>query len=377
MQAQSGKSSEKSPGNSRLLLITCSAPLHHRITASIGSDRYIEIVHQKSGIGGIADYRRSASDVVILDVDGQTDPNWPVTITAIRRIDPHAIIVMMSGSNERHDVKAYTEGLARGATDFLAVPGAHENRSAKRSFDQALNTLIHASTEAKRRLDPIEKPATKTKPPLPVKKLYDNRPIVLRPAAKQRPKALAIASSTGGPRALIAVLSVLPRDIGLPVFITQHMPAGFTASLAQNITTKTSWLCHEGVDGMEVLPGYIYMAPGGFHMELEQGAPYHRIRITDSDPENFCKPSADPMIRSLVDVYGADVLLTVLTGMGTDGLAGATQLIDAGGTVVAQDEATSVVWGMPGAVATSGLCSAVIPIDAVANEITRISRGVR
>jgi two-component system, chemotaxis family, protein-glutamate methylesterase/glutaminase len=362
--------------SAQVLVITASARLHNRIKECIGTDVRVKILHKELCVDGVTAYRRYTPDVVILDVDGQDTKEWLVTITRLRKIDRHAMIIMISARSIGHNASAYTDGLARGATDFLAVPTTNDDETAKKAFQWKLNALVHAFTIARRQLGPPSEPVRRDTTNRPPKPRHADATAELRPYGKQKPKALAIASSTGGPRALMAVFSVLPRDIKLPIFITQHMPIGFTASLAENITTNTDWPCHEGVDGMEALPGCAYLAPGGFHMELESGTLHNRIRITDSKPENFCKPSADPMLRSLVDIYGAEILLTVLTGMGADGLAGAKQVVAAGGTVIAQDQNTSVVWGMPGAVATNGLCSSIQPIDAMAGEIAQIIKGL-
>ncbi len=375
VQPLSGKSSKTTAKIAHVLIISSSDTLRKRITQCLDNDNHIQIEFKPSSSDAVISIQRRSPDVIVLDVDGVTDPNWLATINRLRRIDRHAMIVMLSASSDRHNVKDYTDGLARGASDFLSVPAITDSSSAKKAFDWKLNALIHSLAVARRQLGTSPKPVGESVKQLGRRVLSAGETPVLRPYGKATPKAVAIVSSTGGPRALIAVLSVLPRDMNVPIFITQHMPGGFTTSLAQNITSKTDWQCHEGVDGMEVLPGYIYLAPGGYHMELETGSPYHRIRITDTAPENFCKPSAEPMLRSLIGVYGGNILLTVLTGMGADGLAGATQLANAGGTVIAQDQATSVVWGMPGSVAANGLCSAIKPIDAMAREIAQIVQG--
>lgn len=157
--------------------------------------------------------------------------------------------------------------------------------------------------------------------------------------------------------------------------ITQHMPATFTTILAEHIARMAKRPCAEGVDGQAIEPGRIYLAPGDNHMKIEVQGTQKIIRLTKEPPENFCRPAVDPMFRSLASVYGPAVLAVVLTGMGSDGAKGGKVVVEAGGTVIAQDEATSVVWGMPGAAAMSGICSAVMPIDKLPGEIVRLAGG--
>src|SRR3546814_188833 len=198
------------------------------------------------------------------------------------------------------------------------------------------------------------------------------RPISLRRPSAVLPRAIAIGSSTGGPQALLEVLRDLAKSVKLPILVTQHMPATFTTLLAEHIARATGMPCAEGRDGEAVAAGRIYLAPGNYHMTVEGAAAGCVIRLNQNPPENFCRPSVDPMLRSLASFYGAALLTIILTGMGTDGQKGAAEAVAAGGTVVAQDEATSVVWGMPGAVATSGLCSAVLPLREIGPSVRKL-----
>jgi two-component system chemotaxis response regulator CheB len=174
---------------------------------------------------------------------------------------------------------------------------------------------------------------------------------------------------------LFTLLAALPASMRLPICITQHMPATFTTILAEHITRTAKRPCAEGVDGQVIEAGRIYLAPGDNHMKIEQQGAQRVIRLNKEPPENFCRPAVDPMFRSLAAVYGPAVLGVVLTGMGSDGAKGGKVLVEAGGTVIAQDEATSVVWGMPGAAANAGICSAVLPIDKLPGEIVRLTGG--
>jgi len=185
----------------------------------------------------------------------------------------------------------------------------------------------------------------------------------------RKPEIVAIGSSTGGPQALFEVLKHLRPDMRLPIVVTQHMPPKFTTILAQHMAQSSGRQCAEGRDGEPIQPGRIYLAPGDFHMVVEARGANKVIRLNQNPPENFCRPAVDPMFRSLAAAYGDRILAVILTGMGADGCKGAGDIINAGGTLIAQDEASSVVWGMPGAVATAGLCTDVLPLNKVAGYI--------
>ena len=189
------------------------------------------------------------------------------------------------------------------------------------------------------------------------------------------PHAIVIGSSTGGPQALMEVLGGLPPALDLPIFIAQHMPAAFTPILAQHLAKASGRPCCEAGASTPVRDRHIYLAPGDFHMEVHRTAGGLVTRVTTAPAENFCRPSVNPLLRSAAQVFGTHTLAVMLTGMGHDGLQGAETLIRAGGTLIAQDEATSVVWGMPGAVANAGLCAEVLPLARIAPHIVRLVAG--
>ena len=187
-----------------------------------------------------------------------------------------------------------------------------------------------------------------------------------------------IGSSTGGPQALTTLIEKLPAAIDrAPVLITQHMPPTFTTVLAEHLSRIGGRGAHEAEHGEPVLAGGIYVAPGGRHMRVVRGVEGIKIELGDDPPINFCKPAVDALFTSAASVWGAATLALVLTGMGADGTHGAADIVAAGGSVIAQDEATSVVWGMPRSVALAGLCSAVLPLDQIAPKIVRLFLGVR
>jgi two-component system chemotaxis response regulator CheB len=203
-------------------------------------------------------------------------------------------------------------------------------------------------------------------------------PVVLRPFGHTAPRALLIGSSTGGPQALISLVAEIGQVIDrVPVLITQHMPPTFTTILAEHLARASGRPAHEAVDREPVLPGRIYLAPGGLHMRLVRKGVGAEIALDDGPQINFCKPAVDPMFTSAIDIWQSGVLAVVLTGMGSDGMRGGKAIVDAGGSVIAQDEASSVVWGMPGAAAHAGICAAVLPLDQIGPKLVRVFSGGR
>lgn len=202
-------------------------------------------------------------------------------------------------------------------------------------------------------------------------------PLTLRKPSAITPKIIAIGASTGGPQALFTVVGDLAQNTRLPMVIVQHMPVAFTTILAQHLSTIAGRKCVEGTDGETIESGGIYLAPGGFHMTVA-GAPTGAkiIRLDEYPPVHFCRPAVDPLFRKVAAEYGGASLALILTGVGRDGLDGGRELVAAGGTLVAQDEATSVAWGMPGTVATDGICSAVLPVDQISLHVQLLVQGL-
>jgi two-component system chemotaxis response regulator CheB len=182
---------------------------------------------------------------------------------------------------------------------------------------------------------------------------------------------LAIGSSTGGPNALHALFSELDRDLQVPVVVTQHMPALFISLLAERLEKLGRLRVREAVAGARLDPGYAWIAPGDKHLRVVSEGGVKRLALSEEPPENSCRPAVDVMLRSVVEVYGSGTLAVILTGMGRDGYAGCELVKQRGGAVLAQDEATSVVWGMPGVVARGGLADKILPIEKIAAEINR------
>lgn len=176
---------------------------------------------------------------------------------------------------------------------------------------------------------------------------------------------------------MLKLLGDLKSDLTLPVVITQHMPASFTKILAGHINKATGLPCVEAGEGMELEAGHVYVAPGNHHLTVSKDAGKYYLRLNKEPPENFCRPAVDPMFRSLSKVFGSSVLGVILTGMGQDGLSGSKVVVDGGGTIIAQDQETSVVWGMPGVVSEAGICSAILPLNRMADKIQTIVMGGR
>ncbi len=284
----------------------------------------------------------------------------------------------MASTLTRRNADISMQAMAKGAADYIPKPESTREAKDKDAFQRELVEKIKALGATRRRRQgaapagsAINGKAASNAQSVGVKKeetvklgLYKDAPIVLRPAKiGALPQVLAIGSSTGGPQALFALFEKIKGKISLPIFITQHMPATFTAILAEHLTKIFDLPCAEAVDGEKVVGSRVYLAPGDWHMTVEKEGSDAVIRLNQNPPENYCRPAVDPMLRSLLSVYGSRVLTVILTGMGHDGLKGCEMLSKEGGGLIAQDEQTSVVWGMPGAVATAGLCNSVLPLQ--------------
>ncbi len=361
----------------RVMVVDDSAVVRGLTTRLLESDSSIAVVASvPNGEMALKALAREDIEVVVLDIE------MPVMdgLTALPRmieLKPDTQVVMAS-TLTRKNAEISFRALRAGAADYVTKPSSNSELHSAEDFKRELVEKVKALGAAKRRGRSAATPGTKPaaepmahKPQLPGTSVAP-ADLKLRRAPILPPQAIAIASSTGGPQALLELLGSLAGEIKEPVFITQHMPATFTTLLAEHIGQVAKLPSREGVDGEPVVGGTIYVAPGGRHMTAAQDGGRTVIRLNDDPPENYCRPAADPMFRSLAGIYGPRLLAVVLTGMGSDGQRGAEAIAEAGGTVVAQDEATSVVWGMPGAVATAGLCTAVLPLDEIAPYIRKL-----
>jgi two-component system, chemotaxis family, protein-glutamate methylesterase/glutaminase len=272
---------------------------------------------------------------------------------------------MFSTLSERGAVKTL-DALSLGANDYVTKPANVGSVSAgKLRIKEELIPKIKALCAKLRGKSEPAPVQISAQPP----KVYDFFPSLL-----SKVEVLAIGVSTGGPNALAQMLPGLATYFPAPIVIVQHMPPLFTKMLAERLATVTGRPAHEGEAGAVLRPGEIWIAPGGFHMEVERGAGENRLRIQQEQPENSCRPAVDVLFRSVAKVYGSRALAVVLTGMGSDGKIGCQHIREAGGHVLAQDEASSVVWGMPGAVVEAKLADNVLPLDELALEINRRMR---
>ncbi len=337
-----------------MLLCDDSAVIRSFYRRALDSDPGIAVIasvgNGQAAIDALAQYE---VDVVVLDIE------MPVMdgLTALPRLlaaQPGLKVLVVSGLTPRGADISY-KALVAGAAECVLKPGTTDPGAAS-EFQRELVAKVRALADARR--SKLGKATAVAKPETRAPRL------ALARAGAAPVRAIAIASSTGGPSALLQLIPALKDGPKQPIFITQHMPPRFTTSLAEHLSRVGGRPAAEAVDGETVSEGRIYVAPGDWHMTIEASST-PKLRLVQSPPVNFCRPSADPMLQSMAKVYGGGILCAVLTGMGCDGLAGAGDVVAAGGTVIAQDQATSVVWGMPGAVANAGLCSAVLPLDAL------------
>ncbi len=375
----------------RVMVVDDSAVVRGLVTRFIEQDPDMQVVASVgNGQRALDQLARANPEVVVLDVE------MPVMdgLTALPKLlaAQKGLQVIMSSTLTKENADVTVRALKAGAADYVTKP-SNRGLVTEADFQEQLRTKVKAMGEAARRSaggpPPSGRADAGAAPPgarpqdRPVgreagasapqgERMPLTTPVTLRRLPTLPPQVVAIGSSTGGPQALFEVLTNLGR-IAQPILITQHMPATFTALLADHIARQTKLPCREAQDGDEVAGGHAYVAPGGYHMIVcrEQGSV--RIRLSEAPPENFCRPSVDPMLRSLAEVYGGRVLAVILTGMGHDGLKGCEAVVRAGGNVVAQDEPSSVVWGMPGAAAKAGLCSAVLPLGEIAPQLRKLT----
>lgn len=354
----------------RVMLVDDSAVVRGFLVRILESDSTLEIAATCSnGQTAVIQIARCKPDVVILDIempvmDGLT------ALPKLRAADPGARIIMASTLTQRN-AEISMEALQRGATDYIPKPVARDLSSSENFRRDLLGKIAalgrRAETDASSATAATRSPSRRTAPPA----------FPIRTTAARDARILAIGSSTGGPQALLTLLKNLPREIDAPIVIAQHMPATFTTVLAQHLARASGRPSSEAVSGAHILPGHIYLAPGDFHFEIGRNGTSLVARLNQAPQENFCRPSVNPLFRSVAKNFGAQSACVMLTGMGSDGLDGTREIAAAGGTVVAQDEESSVVWGMPGAIATAGLCNAVLPLSGIAPYLGTLFAGAR
>ena len=329
-----------------VLVVDDSAVVRGLIIAELEKGGDIRVVGRASnGQIAIAEAERLKPDVVVLDLempvmDGMT------ALPGLIKAHPDVRIVVASTLSQRN-ARISLEALQAGAHDYVPKPGAGSLVAAE-AFHSELGLKVRALGRARR-------PSTPRPAGLPPR---------TPPAGRAAPSALAIGGSTGAPPVLLTLFEGL-KGVTQPILVTQHMPPGFTGLLAEQLSRAGDRPCAEARDGETILAGRAYVAPGGWHMTVARGAGGPLIRLNQEPPEHFCRPAVDPMLRTAADVYGGGLMATILTGMGSDGAEGCRAVVEHGGRFIVQDEATSVVWGMPGAAARTGLVEAVLPLERI------------
>ena len=337
----------------QVLVVDDSAIVRGLISRQLATDPDIRVAGSAiHGEAALMELGRRHVDVVVLDIE------MPVMdgLTALPLIlsrHPNVKVVMAS-SLTRRNAEVSLRALQLGASDYIAKPEG--GLVAAEEFQRDLIAKVKALGRKSAR------PTAAAPAPIPVTPLQ----ATTRRAPAKAPTVLAIGASTGGPPALLKLFEGLKGAVAQPILLTQHMPATFTALLAEQLTRASGRPCAEGRDGERVLPGHCYVAPGGWHMVVANAPAGPVIRLNQAPPENFCRPAVDPLFRSVAQVYGPAAMGLILTGMGADGAKGCEALVGAGGRFAVQDEATSVVWGMPGAAAATGLAEAVLPLTDIA-----------
>jgi two-component system chemotaxis response regulator CheB len=330
------------------------------------------VAAHRNGQLAVNDIEKSAPDVVVLDIE-MPEMDGLTALPQILKRKPDTIVVMASTLTQRN-AEISLKALQLGAKDYVPKPTGNHGITTSVEFRRDLIDKITALAGAQRK-PALGSAAAAAGPGAPVSATSPVQ-IKLRPYNRLTPSILTVGSSTGGPQALMEFFKTVGPAIDLvPVVITQHMPATFTAILATHIAKLTGRVSKEGEQGEALKAGTVYVAPGGKHMIIEGAKREARIALTDGPPINFCKPAVDPLFDSVAAIYGNSALAVVLTGMGSDGAKGAVNLADAGGNVIAQDEKTSVVWGMPRAAALAGACAAVLPLEQIGPKVSAILGG--
>lgn len=370
----------------RVMVVDDSVVIRGLISRWIDAEPDMTVVGSlRTGLDAVNQVERINPDVAILDIempelDGISA--LPQLLTKKRNL-----IVIMASTLTRRNAEISFKALSLGAADYIPKPESTREISAADIFKHDLLQKIRHLGARVRRLksviSPSLAPTSPTVAPAARAASASSTPastskLVTRPFSASMPRALLIGSSTGGPQALMALVAELGSVIDrVPVLITQHMPPTFTTILAEHLARASKRPAHEGIDGELAKPGTIYLAPGGKHMRAAKQGANVVIALDDGPPVNFCKPAVDPLFTSGIDVWQGGVLAVVLTGMGSDGMRGGKEVVAAGGNVIAQDEASSVVWGMPGAAANAGICSAILPLNQIGAKINRLFSGDR
>ena len=366
-----------------VLVVDDSVVVRKLIVDALASAPGIQVVGTAAnGLLAQAKIDQLRPDVVTMDIE-MPGMNGIEAVRELRKRHARLPVIMFSTLSAA-GASATLEALAAGATDYVTKPSnvgsiAESIAAVREQMVPKINALARRSL-----------PAAKAPPAAPARPGAAKRPIspasrgsaakAVPPPVRRGPQGrvdlIAVGSSTGGPDALTKVLLGLPPDLPVPIVVTQHMPPVFTKMFAERLDRSTPLHVVEATEGMDLTPGTVYIAPGDKHLVLHRKGTAVVTQLSGAPPENSCRPAVDVMFRSVAQVYGGSAYAAVLTGMGHDGRGGAKVMRDAGAEVLAQDEASSVVWGMPGAVVQAGLADEVLPLDRIASGlITRLKVG--
>ncbi|MBI4384341.1 MAG: chemotaxis response regulator protein-glutamate methylesterase [Nitrospinae bacterium] len=353
----------------RVLIVDDAVVIRRIVSDVLAEDPEIEVAGvAANGRIALSKIPQVNPDLITLDVE-MPEMNGLETLAEIRKIYPTLPVIMFSTLTERGGA-ATLEALALGATDYVTKPAnvGSVNLAKQRVRDELIQKIKIFCAKA------VGLKSPETLAPL-VPKPSVARPVITIPKAAlgivQRVDILTIGVSTGGPNALADLMPVFPANFPVPIVIVQHMPPFFTKLLAERLSSKSSIKVMEGAAGAVLKPGGAWIAPGNYHMVLERKNNQVSLLTNQDPPENSCRPAVDVLFRSVARLYGPNCMGVVLTGMGQDGLIGSEHICDAGGRVWAQDEASSVVWGMPGFVARAGLAEKILPLNQIGQEIVR------
>ncbi len=348
----------------RILIVDDSAVIRRVLTDQLSSDADLEVVgHASNGRIALQRVEQLSPDLVVLDVE-MPELDGLATLAQLRRSRPKLPVIMFS-SLTAPAAAATVDALLLGANDYVTKPSAGEGNA--RIHDELIPKIKVACGILAAAPTPAAAPPAH-RGPLPAAHEGPAAAAGAEPPPS-RPDVLLIGASTGGPNALTAFFSHLPREFPVPIALVQHMPPMFTAILAERLTQASEIRVCEAADGMGLEAGRAYVAPGDFHMRLRREGTKVLARLDREPPENACRPAVDVLFRSAAEVYGRHILAVIMTGMGQDGLRGSRAVREAGGRILAQDEATSVVWGMPGAVARGGLAERVLALNLLGPEV--------
>lgn len=348
----------------RVLIVDDSVVVRRIVTGMLSSDPAIEVVGTASnGRIALARLQGLNPDAIVLDVE-MPEMDGLATLAALRKTHARLPVIMFSTLTER-GASATLDALSLGASDYVTKPSSIATAASLETVRQQLIGKLKLFCSW-----PTESAAQAGR------SVKSAPPAALAPPAHRKPaEVIAIGVSTGGPNALAELMPGFPADLAVPLLIVQHMPPIFTRLLAERLAARSRIPIVEAENGQLVRPGQAYLAPGDFHLVVERAGDRVHLRTNQEPPENWCRPAADVLFRSVASVYRGGALAVVMTGMGQDGLRGCEEIRRAGGQVLAQDEASSVVWGMPGFVVRAGLADRVAPLGELAGEIMQRVRN--